>query len=149
MEAEITVEVFSPLPALRERGWGWADEKQSRFHDLWRFGLLKTVALTSALSLKGWNKAAQGNALGRSAQIGSSPERAVQPVGTSVVAPLQGKKTDQRPAPRALPWAFLFWPLRGIGPAGRLRRLKNRMKPFEDFHQPTLRVSDSPYIPMR
>jgi hypothetical protein len=41
-------------------------------------------------SLKGWNKKAQGNALGTKKQPPWSPERAQQTLGCTIVAPFQG-----------------------------------------------------------
>jgi len=58
---------------------------------------------------KGQNKKARGNALGSTIKRGKRCRRAIEHS-----APM-GLVISRDPFPRALPWAFLFLPLRGSG----------------------------------
>src|SRR5437868_5155615 len=71
-------------------------------------------------SLKGWNKSAQGNALGNRRTRGVSPERAQQPRGQPVLRPFRAKTNGAVLEPRALPWAILLRPF-GASERPRLR----------------------------
>ncbi len=62
-------------------------------------------------SLKGWNRSAQGNALGEGTATATKPCKGeTTPVYWAVVPPFQGSEVRRFRVPRALPWAILFCP---------------------------------------
>jgi hypothetical protein len=71
-------------------------------------------------SLKGWEKPAQGNALGSRSKQGTSPERAQQTPPRLIVAPFQGNNTHKVPLTQGVALGCNVWPLRGLEAGERL-----------------------------
>jgi hypothetical protein len=72
---------------------------------------ISAVAGSSLFSLKGWNKSAQGIALGPTRATGASPERAKQSLMATFVMPFQGEHSTKRPIPGRCPGLSCLAPL--------------------------------------
>ena len=64
-------------------------------------------------SLKGWNKTAQGNALGPRRTKGPSPEKAQQMADRACCCALSGLKHRRASPTQGVALGYLVWPLRG------------------------------------